>query len=194
MRLVVGLGNPGSQYAHHRHNAGFMAVDGIVRRHGFAGPKEKFSGLLYTGEIAGERVAVLKPQTFMNLSGRSVQAALAFYKLKPENLMVFHDDLDLAFGKVRVKRGGGAGGHNGLRSIDGVLGADYVRVRMGIGHPGGSRLVHDFVLSSFSPEERVHMEKLVSVLADEMGLLMAGEAEKYMTRLALLAPPPSVEG
>ncbi len=122
MRLVVGLGNPGSQYAHHRHNAGFMAVDAIVRRHGFAGGKEKFSGIIHAGEVGGEKVVVLKPQTFMNLSGRSVQAAMAFYKLKPQDIIVFHDDLDLAFGKVRVKRGGGARGHNGLRSMDSVLG------------------------------------------------------------------------
>jgi len=192
MRLLVGLGNPGSQYTHHRHNVGFMAVDEIVRRHGFAKAREKFSGLVVEGVIAGGRVAALKPMTFMNESGRSVQAATAFYKLEPADIIVFHDDLDLAFGKVRVKCGG-AGGHNGLRSIDAALGADYMRVRIGIGHPGGSHLVHNFVLSPFDPLERVHMEKLVAALADDVGLLISGEPEKYMTRMALLAPPPAKE-
>lgn len=193
MLLVVGLGNPGSDYARNRHNVGFMAVDGIVHRYRFSSFRSKFQGQLAEGEVAGRKIYVFKPMTFMNRSGDAVLGAMRFYKIRPEDVLVFHDELDLAHGKLRVKRGGGHAGHNGLRSIQARIGADYRRVRIGIGHPGGSHLVHNFVLSPFDLLERVHMEKLVAALADDVGLLISGEPEKYMTRMALLAPPPAKE-
>ena len=146
MWLIVGLGNPGSQYKRNRHNIGFMAVDEIVRRHDLSSSKKKFQALLSEGEIVGEKVLVLKPQTYMNLSGQSVQAAASFYKIPLDHVVVFHDELDLAFGKIRVKFSGGAAGHNGLRSIDDHLGKDYWRVRLGIGHPGEKEFVTQHVL------------------------------------------------
>jgi PTH1 family peptidyl-tRNA hydrolase len=143
MRLVVGLGNPGSRYARNRHNVGFMAVDAIARRHGSPGFRSRFKGELAEGPIGGERVLLLKPQTFMNLSGESVGEAARFFKILPSEIIVIHDEIDLRPGKLRVKLGGGSAGHNGLRSIDGLLGPDYWRVRIGVGHPG--------IRNSFSP-------------------------------------------
>ncbi|HVO04412.1 MAG TPA: aminoacyl-tRNA hydrolase, partial [Candidatus Cybelea sp.] len=136
MRLIVGLGNPGPRYAGNRHNIGFMAADAIVRRYSFGPIKERFHGLAAEGTIEGEKVLALAPQTFMNDSGRAVQAALQFYKLQPEDVIVIYDEIDLPLGKVRVKRNGGAGGHNGIRSIDAHIGPDYWRVRIGVDHPG----------------------------------------------------------
>lgn len=193
MRLFVGLGNPGAKYQHHRHNIGFMAVDEIVRRHNFSGWTKKFQGEFCEGSIDGVRALMLKPQTYMNLSGQSVQAAAAFYKIAPDDIVVFHDELDLAPGKVRVKKGGGAGGHNGLKSIDEHLGKEYWRVRLGIGHPGDKDMVSPYVLGDFAKAEQGWLEKLIDECGRNAGLLVKGEYELFMTRLAQLAPPPVTE-
>ena len=150
MHLIVGLGNPGDKYRNNRHNIGFLAVDAIARRHGFPGFREKFQGLISEGTIDGEKVLILKPQTFMNSSGDSVQKVANFYKLGPADITVIYDELDLAPGKSRIKVGGGNGGHNGLRSIDPQIGTDYRRIRLGIGHPGHKDAVMPCVLGDFS--------------------------------------------
>jgi PTH1 family peptidyl-tRNA hydrolase len=190
VKLVVGLGNPGPKYERTRHNIGFMAVDEITRRHSFRPPREKFSGAICEGDIGGERVTALKPLTYMNNSGESVAAAARFFKLEPQDVIVIHDELDLVDGKLRVKRGGGAAGHNGLRSIDAHLGPDYWRVRIGIGHPGRKDLVLHYVLQNFLPEETVWVEKLVPALAEAFPLLVAGQDSAFMSKVALLIDPP----
>ena len=169
MFLVVGLGNPGSDYALTRHNVGFMAVDAL------AGPERftsKFHGEIASRSIEGEKVILLKPQTFMNLSGKSVQAAMAFYKVPPEHVIVLHDELDLPLGKIRIKHGGGANGHNGLKDIDQMVGPDYWRIRLGIGHPGMKEQVHGHVLSRFSSEEMGEVEKLLKIVQPTCLLLI----------------------
>ena len=190
MLLLVGLGNPGSGYARNRHNIGFMAVDGIVHRHSFVPFRSKFQGLVTEGKIGAEKVLVLKPTTYMNESGRAVQAAMAFYKIKPADVLVFHDELDLAAGKVRVKRGGGHGGHNGLRSIDAHIGPDFGRVRLGIGHPGNKDQVVGHVLKDFAKADQDWLDKLMPVIADEAGLLIRGDDAGFMNRVALVMNPP----
>lgn len=190
MRLVVGLGNPGAEYERHRHNVGFMAVDELHRRYGTAPWRKRFQGLVAEGSVNGERLYLLKPQTFMNLSGQSVGEALRFYKLIPEQLIVFHDELDVAAGKVRVKQGGGHGGHNGLRSIDEHVGKDYWRVRVGIGHPGTKEQVHGWVLSNFAKADEAWLPALLDALAKEFPLMAKGEGEKYASRIAHLTAPP----
>ncbi len=189
MRLIVGLGNPGPRYARTRHNIGFMAVDEIVRRHSFPALKERFKGVFAEGTIAGQRVMVLKPQTFMNDSGESVGAAARFFKLDPGEIAVVHDELDLAEGKLRVKRGGGAAGHNGLRSIDALYANDYWRVRIGIGHPGAKELVLPYVLQNFPVEEQEWVEKLLAAIAEAAPLLVADDAAGFMTKVALQTKP-----
>src|SRR5438270_9793015 len=189
MRLIVGLGNPGPRYARTRHNIGFMAVDEIVRRHSFPALKERFKGLFAEGTIAGQRVMLLKPQTFMNDSGESVGAAARFFKLEPSEIAVIHDELDLAEGKLRVKRGGGAAGHNGLRSIDALFGNDYWRVRIGIGHPGAKELVLPYVLQNFPAEEMDWVEPLLGAVAEAAPLLGADDAAGFATKVALLTRP-----
>lgn len=182
MWLIVGLGNPGPEYANQRHNVGFMAVDALV--HDYASPspfKPKFQGLVTTGTLGAEKVVFLKPQTFMNRSGQSVRAAADFYKIPPDRIIVFHDDLDLAFGTVRVKCGGGHGGHNGLRDISAHLGPDYWRVRMGIGHPGDKNRVHAYVLHDFSKDERTAITTLVDIMATEATALLADVGAKTAT-------------
>lgn len=191
MRLIVGLGNPGAKYQRNRHNIGFMAVDEIVRRHRFSAFRAKFQGEIAEGEIAGERVWALKPQTFMNLSGDSVGAAARFYKIAPAEIAVFHDELDLAPGKLKVKHGGGAAGHNGLRSIDAAIGPDYWRVRLGIGHPGVKELVLAYVLQNFPAEDAAWLDPLISAMAEAAPLLVADDAAGFMTRVALLLRPPA---
>lgn len=187
MRLWVGLGNPEPGMARHRHNVGFMAIDAIARRHGFSPWRQRFRGVAAEGSVGGERVVALKPLTYMNGSGESVQPAAAFFKLAPERITAFHDELDLAPGKVRVKRGGGAAGHNGLRSMDRMLGTpEYWRVRIGIGHPGVKERVHGHVLGNFAKADEEWLAELLGGLADAAPLLAADKPEDFMTRVALL--------
>ena len=191
MRLVVGLGNPGSRYARNRHNVGFMAVDAIARRHGSPGFRSRFKGELAEGPIGGERVLLLKPQTFMNLSGESVGEAARFFKILPSEIVVIHDEIDLRPGKLRVKRGGGNAGHNGLRSIDSSLGPDYWRVRIGIGHPGIKELVQPYVLQNFSGEELTGwVEPLLGAVAETVPLLLSGAPDAFMSEVARRVAPP----
>ena len=186
MLLFAGLGNPGANHAGHRHNVGFMAADAIHRRHSFTPWTKKFQALLAEGRIGGEKVLLVKPQSFMNLSGQSIGEALRFFRLEPAALTVFYDELDLAPGKVRVKTGGGAGGHNGIRSIDGHVGRDYRRVRIGIGHPGVKELVHPYVLSDFPKSERAWVETLIDVIADNAELLVRGEDASFQNKVHLV--------
>lgn len=186
MHLIVGLGNPGDQYRHHRHNIGFMAVDAIAKRHNFSPFRSKFNGLIAEGTIEGERFLLLKPQTFMNRSGDSVGAAMKFYKLAPGDITVIYDELDLPPGKVKVKTGGGNGGHNGLRSIDPVIGKEYQRVRLGIGHPGHKDRVTNHVLGNFAKADAGWLEQLLDAIADNAALLaVENGATKFMNRIAL---------
>src|SRR5690606_25268694 len=185
MQLLVGLGNPGDKYRHNRHNVGFMASDAIAGRHGFAPLRPKFSGLLSEGTIVGEKVLLLKPQTYMNNSGESIHAAAQFYKLPVEDITVLYDEIDLAPGKVRIKRGGGNGGHNGLRSIDPRIGTNYRRVRIGVGHPGHKDAVMHWVLGDFSKAEREWLTPLLETLADNAALLVKGDDNGLMNKLAL---------
>jgi len=189
MLLWVGLGNPEPGMARQRHNIGFMAVDVIARRHGFSPWRQRFKGLCADGMIAGQKILLLKPLTYMNLSGESVQPAAAFFKIEPPAITVFHDELDLVPGKVRVKRGGGAAGHNGLRSMDQRLGSpDYWRVRLGIGHPGDKNRVTGYVLSDFAKEDLTWLLPCLDAVADAAALLAEQKAEDFMTRVALAAP------
>jgi len=190
MLLLVGLGNPGPRYAGNRHNIGYMAVDEIVRRHGFGPWRTRFQGQVSDGRLDGVKLLALKPETYMNESGRSVGEALRFYKLAPEAAVVFHDEIDLRFGKVKVKRGGGPGGHNGLRSLDAHIGPDYRRVRLGVGHPGHKDLVHPHVLKDFSKDEAKAVEKLIDAVAAELPKLIAGDEGAFMSRVAFLTAPP----
>lgn len=185
MQLIVGLGNPGDKYAGNRHNIGFMAVEAIARRHGFGPFRQKFQGLVSEGTIAGEKVLLLLPQTYMNNSGDSVQAAASFYKLGPSDVIVIYDELDLAPGKVRIKVGGGNGGHNGLRSIDPRLGAGYKRVRLGIGHPGSKDAVIHHVLADFAKADRAWLEPMLDALAGNADLLVKGDDNGLMNKLAI---------
>ncbi len=171
MLLFAGLGNPGAKYANNRHNVGFMAADAIARRHSFSPWSKKFQGLISEGSIDGEKIVLIKPQTFMNKSGQSVGEALRFYKLEPKALTVFYDEIDLDEGKIRIKTGGGAGGHNGIRSIDGHVGSDYRRVRIGVGHPGVKEMVQHHVLGDFSKADRQWLEPLLDSIADNAGLI-----------------------
>ncbi len=190
MWLLVGLGNPGGSYARNRHNIGFMAADEIVRRHCFSPWRAKFHGLLAEGSIAGEKCLLLKPDTFMNLSGQAVAAAARFHKIGNDHVLVLHDELDLPPGKVRVKTGGGAGGHNGLKSIDAHLGNDYRRVRLGIGHPGDKTLVTPWVLGDFAKADQDWLVPLLDGVADNLSLLLEGNDNGFMTRLAQAVPAP----
>jgi PTH1 family peptidyl-tRNA hydrolase len=185
MRLFVGLGNPGAKYAQHRHNIGFMAVDEIARRHGFAPWRRRFQGETAEGTLERERVILLKPLTFMNDSGRAVQEAANFFKLAPPDITVFQDELELPPGKLRVKVGGGIAGHNGLRSISSHIGNDYRRVRLGIGHPGVKELVHSYVLSDFFKEERPWVAALGEAIADNAGLLASSRESTFQNRVHL---------
>jgi len=188
MWLIVGLGNPGGSYARNRHNIGYMAADEIVRRHCFSSWRSKYQGQVSEGSIAGEKVLVLKPETYMNLSGQSVAAAARFHKIANANVIVLHDELDLPPAKVRVKKGGGAGGHNGLKSIDAHLGNDYWRVRLGIGHPGDKALVTHWVLGDFTKADQDWIEPLFDALAKELPLLFQGNENGFMTKLAQAVP------
>ena len=190
MRLIVGLGNPGAQHSGHRHNVGFMAAGAIARRHGFSPAREKFHGLAAEGTLAGDKALILWPQTYMNDSGRAVQAAMQFYKAELNDLTVLYDEIDLEFGKVRVKKGGGAAGHNGIRSIDAHVGPDFWRVRIGVGHPGVKELVKHYVLHDFDAEEKPEVETVVGAIADNFALLFERGHEHFMTKVALAINPP----
>lgn len=184
MKLIVGLGNPGSQYDGNRHNIGFMAIDAIARAHGITQFRTKHAGQLAEGNIGGEKVILLKPQTFMNRSGDSVQQVAKFYKVPVEDIIVFYDELDLAPGKVRVKIGGGNGGHNGLRSIDPQIGLNYKRVRLGIGHPG-KEFVTPHVLGDFAKADQSWLTPLLDGIGSHIGMLLKGDDSGFMNKLAL---------
>jgi len=189
MLLLVGLGNPGPEHANDRHNVGFMAVDEIVRRHSFQPFRRRFQGLAAEGTVAGTRMLALKPQTYMNDSGRSVEAARAFYKLSPEDVVVFHDEIDLIAGKARIKRGGGHAGHNGLRSIHETIGPDYRRVRLGVGHPGDRDRVTGHVLRPFAKADAEWLEALLTSLAEHLDLLVEGDDGAFMSKVAVDVKP-----
>jgi PTH1 family peptidyl-tRNA hydrolase len=185
MLLFVGLGNPGRSYALNRHNIGFMAVEAIARKHGFPAARARFQGLMSEGAIAGERVLLFEPQTYMNESGRAVGEATRFLKIPPAQTIVFHDELDLAPGKCRVKTGGGVAGHNGLRSITAHVGNDYKRIRLGIGHPGDKSLVHSYVLSNFAKSEEPWVEALCEALAENAALIVKGDDAALQNKIHL---------
>ena len=190
MLLLVGLGNPGPKHAQNRHNIGFLAVDEIVRRHGFGPWRARFQGQVSEGRMGGEKILVLKPETYMNESGRAVGEALRFYKLEPDEVFVLYDEIDLAPAKLRVKLGGGTAGHNGLRSLNAHIGPNFWRIRLGVGHPGRKELVHRHVLSDFSKAEWPAMEKLIDAVAAELPKLLAGDDGSFMSRVAYLTAPP----
>ncbi|WP_417250570.1 aminoacyl-tRNA hydrolase [Celeribacter sp.] len=194
MRLFVGLGNPGAKYAGNRHNIGFMAVDRIASDHGFAPWRAKFQGHVSEAKLGGEKVILLKPATFMNLSGQSVGEAMRFYKLTPADIVVFHDELDLAPSKCRVKTGGGHAGHNGLRSIHQHIGAEYDRVRMGIGHPGHKDRVAGYVLSDFAKADQDWLDDLLRGCSDGAAALAAGDSAKFSNAVSLRTNPPRSSG
>lgn len=190
MLLLVGLGNPGPEYARNRHNVGFMAADAIVRRHNLSTPRARFKGEVSEGSLAGEKVIVLKPQTFMNESGRAVGAAARFYKIAPADIVVFYDEIDLAPGKLRVKTGGGAAGHNGIRSIDAHLGdPGYRRVRIGVGHPGHRDRVHNHVLGNFAKSDTDWLEPELDAIAEFAALLVEGRDNEFMSQVAQRVSP-----
>lgn len=184
MQLFVGLGNPGPQYAMNRHNIGFMALDVVAATYGFGPWKAKLQGAVTEGSVNGCKVLLLKPMTFMNLSGRSVAEAMRFYKLPLEALTVFHDELDLAAGKVRIKMGGGTAGHNGLRSIDEHLGPNFRRIRLGIGHPGDKSRVTSHVLGNFTKEDHEWLEPLLGFVAAEAGWIAKQDEVRFATEVA----------
>lgn len=185
MQLFVGLGNPGDKYQRNRHNIGFMAADAIAHHHGFPAFRQKFSGLVSEGAIAGERVVLLKPQTYMNASGDSVGAAARFYKLDPADVTVFYDEIDLVPGKLRVKIGGGSGGHNGIRSIDPAIGQEYRRVRLGVGHPGHKDAVMPHVLGDFSRVDHAWLDPMLAAVAANAELLVRRDDNTFMNRVAI---------
>ncbi|MBB6411749.1 aminoacyl-tRNA hydrolase [Mesorhizobium sangaii] len=185
MLLFAGLGNPGAKYANNRHNVGFMAADAIARRHSFSPWSKKFQGLISEGTLGGEKIVLIKPQTFMNLSGQSVGEALRFYKLELSALTVFYDEIDLAEGKLRIKTGGGAGGHNGIRSIDGHVGNAYRRVRIGVGHPGVKEMVQHHVLGDFAKADREWLEPLLDAIADNAAMIVKGDESGFMNKASL---------
>jgi PTH1 family peptidyl-tRNA hydrolase len=186
MRLLVGLGNPGPKHRDNRHNIGFMAADEIVRRYNLSAPRSRFQSDTFEGTIDGEKVLLLKPTTFMNESGRAVGEAARFFKLSPEDIIVIHDEIDLAAGKVRVKRGGGHAGHNGLRSIHAHLGSpDYVRVRLGVGHPGDKEKVHGHVLSDFSKQDQKWVEAELDAIARALPALFAERDSDFMSQVTM---------
>jgi PTH1 family peptidyl-tRNA hydrolase len=191
MLLLVGLGNPGPKHAGQRHNIGFMAVERIADRHRFQPWRtSRFQGVTAEGEIAGVKALALEPQTYMNESGQAVGQLLRFFKAAPAAMTVFHDELDLAPGRVRVKRGGGHGGHNGLRSLDAHVGPDYRRVRLGIGHPGDKDRVLPWVLGDFTGGERLWLDRLLDALAEHAPLLAGQDDAAFASRVAQTLDPP----
>ena len=193
MLLLVGLGNPGGVYSKNRHNIGFLAVDEIVRRHSLQSYRDKFNGKLVEGSIGSERVLVLKPSTFMNDSGRSVVAAALFYKILPEDIFVIHDELDLDFGKLRLKSGGGHAGHNGLRSIHAHVGEGYRRLRLGIGRPGDKSMVSSYVLRDFANADIEWLDPFLSSIADHIELALVGDDANFLNKVGLDIKPPNID-
>ncbi len=189
MHLLVGLGNPGAKYHGNRHNIGFMAVDEIVRRHGFSPWRRRFHGETAEATLAGAKVLALKPLTFMNDSGRAVGEAMRFYDIDPARVIVLYDELDLEPGKVRVKLGGGAAGHNGIRSMIAHAGPHFQRVRLGIGHPGEKHMVHPHVLSDFAKSDKVWLEPLIEAVAEHIPLLIKGEDGSFQNKVHLALYP-----
>lgn len=190
MLLFVGLGNPGAKYARNRHNIGYMALEALADDHGFGPFRAKFQGALSEGRLGSEKVLLLKPETFMNKSGQSVGEAMRFYKLTPEDVVVFHDELDLAPGKVRFKRGGGHAGHNGLRSLHAHIGDTYGRVRMGIGHPGHKDKVAGYVLSDFAKADGEWLDAVLRGIADGAPELAEGREDRFLNAVSLRTAPP----
>ncbi len=189
MKLFVGLGNPGAKYAANRHNIGFMALDRIAADHGFGSWQKKFQGEICQGMLGGAKVALLKPMTFMNLSGQAVGEAMRFYQLEPADLMVFHDELDLAPGKLRLKQGGGHAGHNGLRSLHAHVGPEYARVRLGIGHPDHKDKVAPYVLSDFAKSDQDWLDDLLRGISDGAAALASGDGARFSNAVALRTAP-----
>jgi PTH1 family peptidyl-tRNA hydrolase len=189
MWLLVGLGNPGREYQHNRHNVGFMAVEAIARRHKFLLNQAKFHGITGSGEVEGVKLIALLPQTYMNRSGASVGEAARFYKIPPERVLVLHDELDVPFGRVKTKLGGGHGGHNGLKSIDSALGQNYHRLRIGIGHPGDKEKVTGHVLGDFTRKEEQELEPLLDDIARYLPLLLERRMAEFTSKLAPPPPP-----
>lgn len=189
MLLLVGLGNPGPGHAKNRHNLGYMAVDEIVRRHSFGPWRRRFHGSVSDGRLAGRRATILKPETYMNLSGQSVAAALRYYRIEPDKMIVIHDELDLPPGKVRVKQGGGNAGHNGLRSIDAHVGREYRRVRIGVGHPGEPNVAGDYVLRDFPKSDQAWVEETIAAIADAIDVLVTGDLPGFMNKVSLATQP-----
>ena len=185
MWLITGLGNPGKEYALNRHNIGFMAVDVIGDHYQFPAWKKKFNGLISQGTIAGEKVILLKPTTFMNASGASVGATAQFFKIPSEKIIVIYDELDLLPGKVRVKQNGGSGGHNGIKSIDSAIDKNYWRVRLGIGHPGDKDKVSPYVLSNFAKSEMKWLPDLLGAISDNIGEMLGGDEATFMNKVTL---------
>ncbi|MEM1351069.1 MAG: aminoacyl-tRNA hydrolase [Pseudomonadota bacterium] len=190
MKLIVGLGNPGAKYAQHRHNIGFMALDQISKDHGFSTWKNKHQGRISEGRFGSARAVLLKPETFMNNSGQSVQAAMRFFKLNPSDVVVLHDEIDLAPGKVKHKVGGGHAGHNGLRSIDAHIGPEYTRVRLGVGHPGRKELVPAYVLHDFGKADQDWLDDVLRGVSDGAPFLTSEEPAKFSNAVALRTAPP----
>ncbi len=186
MKLIVGLGNPGQQYARHRHNVGFLALDRIADRLRLGAWRKRFQGETAEGEIAGQRCILLKPQTFMNESGRSIGEAVRFLKIEPEDVIVLHDELDLVPGKLKVKTGGGNAGHNGLRSTTQHIGNEYVRLRIGIGHPGHKDLVHGYVLHDFAKIDMDWLDPVLDAIAEALPHLVLSDQGRFMTEIARL--------
>ncbi len=185
MLLIAGLGNPGPRYAKQRHNIGFMAADAIARRHSFSPWSKKFKAEIAEGELAGEKTLLIKPQTFMNLSGDAVGEAMRFYKLSCADLIVIYDELDLMPGKARIKTGGGSGGHNGIKSIDAHCGKDYRRLRLGIGHPGAKERVNSHVLGDFAKSDGAWLDPMLDAIGDHCDLLTKGDASSFLNKIAL---------
>lgn len=189
MLLLIGLGNPGAKYARNRHNIGMLAVDAIADAWRLSPPRQRFQGIARDGLLGGEKLVCLKPETFMNLSGGAVGAAMRFYRITPADVVVFHDELDLAPGKLRVKLGGGHAGHNGLRSIQAHIGPDFRRVRLGIGHPGDKDLVTPYVLGDFTQEEQSWLTPLLDAIAASAEHLVSGRDEEFQSRVAATLKP-----